>query len=62
MLVVSFIDRGNLPLPKCVVQCIINIGRRNPQAGSCVAVNDEIGLQAARLKIAANVFDLRYLL
>jgi len=56
VLVIPLINRGYLALAQGVVERVVNGLRRDSQAGGGVAVNDDPGLEAAGLLIAADVF------
>ena len=49
------VDRRHLPLTKSVVQSGVDRLRSNSQPGSCVPVDDERCLEAARLLIRVNI-------
>ena len=55
VLVVLLVDGRDLPLAERVVEGVVNGRGRDAQARGGVAVDDHVGLQAARLLVAADV-------
>ncbi len=48
-------DCGNLPLTECIVERVVDVGHRDAQARSGVAIDHQLGPQALILQVAGYV-------